>query len=286
MEKMQTETTDYVLGHTDEELMRLEKQGQFLQGLTKDLLIRAGLVPGMKVLDFGSGTGDVSLLASDIVGPTGEVIALERAFEAIEHARFRMESHNIKNIRFIHGDETIIPEIMNGQQFDAIIGRLVLLHQRDPMETLCKLINYLRPAGIVAFHEIDMCAGYWASAKLPLYDKIINLICDTFARGGMAIDIGSRFAGAFEKAGITESRIVRESQIEFGADSGAYDWISRVAHNLHPAMIKMGMVSENEIDLASLGNQLRDEAVAANASFVPIYFAAAFGRKAILPGMN
>lgn len=43
----------------------------------RQALLRAGLAPGMTVLDVGTGTGVVAELAHGLVGPTGRVIALD-----------------------------------------------------------------------------------------------------------------------------------------------------------------------------------------------------------------
>lgn len=43
-------------------------------------LLRAGLKPGMSVLDVGCGTGVIAALAAQIVGPTGQICALDPSF--------------------------------------------------------------------------------------------------------------------------------------------------------------------------------------------------------------
>jgi hypothetical protein len=61
----------YVLGHSDQELARLNEQHRIVEPITRRFFLEAGLAPGMRVLDVGSGAGDVSFLASDLVGDTG-----------------------------------------------------------------------------------------------------------------------------------------------------------------------------------------------------------------------
>jgi hypothetical protein len=61
---------DYPLGDSSAELARLERQAAFFGDLTEDLLRRAGIVQGMRVLDIGCDAGDVSLLTARLVGPT------------------------------------------------------------------------------------------------------------------------------------------------------------------------------------------------------------------------
>jgi 2-polyprenyl-3-methyl-5-hydroxy-6-metoxy-1,4-benzoquinol methylase len=60
----------YILGHAETERRRLREQASFMNELTHRFLVDAGLRPGMRVLDVGSGFGDVSLLAASWSAPT------------------------------------------------------------------------------------------------------------------------------------------------------------------------------------------------------------------------
>jgi ubiquinone/menaquinone biosynthesis C-methylase UbiE len=176
MVSVQQVKKEYCLGNSEDALLMLEKQGQFFSGLTRDLLVRAGIGPGMRVLDFGSGAGDVSILASELVGSKGEVVAIERDSNAIEHARLRIQNRKIHNIRFVQGDESVLIEIMGEKRLDALVGRNVLCHQPDPMTTFCDLVNFVRPGGIVAFHDMDPMDKFWPIPSLPLFESSFNLL--------------------------------------------------------------------------------------------------------------
>ena len=69
----------YLMGHTTTETERLIRQSRFLNPATRHLLTEAGITAGMRVLDLGSGGGDVALMAADVVGPTGQVLGVDRA---------------------------------------------------------------------------------------------------------------------------------------------------------------------------------------------------------------
>jgi 2-polyprenyl-3-methyl-5-hydroxy-6-metoxy-1,4-benzoquinol methylase len=57
-----SEPYDYPLGYSVLEACRLAERGALLEPFTEDVFRRAGLGPGMQVLDIGCGVGDVSLL--------------------------------------------------------------------------------------------------------------------------------------------------------------------------------------------------------------------------------
>jgi ubiquinone/menaquinone biosynthesis C-methylase UbiE len=79
----------YVLGHAARELDRLDLQGILYRDVTRRAFHRAGLGPGMRVLDLGSGSGDVTLLASEVVGPSGRVVGVDREVGTVKAARAR-----------------------------------------------------------------------------------------------------------------------------------------------------------------------------------------------------
>jgi ubiquinone/menaquinone biosynthesis C-methylase UbiE len=69
----------YALGHSEEELERLRVQSRFVEPVTRQFFQEAGITAGMRVLDVGSGAGDVAFLTADLVGETGEVIGTDKA---------------------------------------------------------------------------------------------------------------------------------------------------------------------------------------------------------------
>lgn len=276
---MSTHTHAYVLGHADHELQRLERQGHFLHALTEEVLTRAGIGAGMRVLDFGAGAGDVSLVLARLVGPSGTVIAVDRAEEAVVRARSRFAALAVDNIEVHVGDEATAAALAGGG-YDAVAGRLVLLHQRDPVATIERLARCLRPGGIVAFHEIEIDAGCWASPPLPLLARTFDWISGTFVRGGMPRDISAHLARGFASAGLVDVRLMREGRIETGPDSGAYEFLTRTLRTLLPIAQRLGLATAEEVDIDTLEERLRREAVEANARFVPAFFSVAWARRA------
>src|SRR5262245_16623225 len=71
------ETDTYILGRTERETRRLILQHQVYGAITRRFFQAAGIGAGMKVLDLGSGAGDVAMLAADLVGPGGKVVGVD-----------------------------------------------------------------------------------------------------------------------------------------------------------------------------------------------------------------
>src|SRR5579864_8700808 len=121
--------SDYVLGESVHEYERLTLQSRLLRPYTEKFFRSAGLGPGMRVLDIGSGMGDVALLAADIVGPGGHVLGIDRDAAALDNARRRTVEQGCSS--WVSFQPANLDEFKTGDQFDALVGRYILLHQSD-----------------------------------------------------------------------------------------------------------------------------------------------------------
>src|SRR5450432_1716672 len=124
---------EYLLGNSDGEHERLMRQAARLVPISETFFREAGIVTGQRVLDIGSGVGDVSMLLARLVGPTGTVVGVERDAKSIERARGRAATANLKNVSFAQSD---VADFAGGTDFDAVIGRFVLQFLPDPAATL------------------------------------------------------------------------------------------------------------------------------------------------------
>lgn len=130
METRSGQQSFYALGHSEQELQRLSRQGHALGPFTRQLFEEAGISRGMRVLDVGCGSGDVAFLAADLVGPSGQVVGVDRERRAVDWASARAHSQSMRNVNFVEGDPA---EMEFDRQFDAIVGRLVLMYYPDPL---------------------------------------------------------------------------------------------------------------------------------------------------------
>jgi ubiquinone/menaquinone biosynthesis C-methylase UbiE len=135
----------YVLSRSQEERQRLLLQDELLSSMTRSLFQRAGLREGSRVLDVGSGVGGVALLASTIVGTSGSVVGVEIDAESAAMAVDRCAVAGVSNVTFLVDD--VATATLPGP-FDAVVGRLILMHLRDPIAILARSRGMLRPNGL------------------------------------------------------------------------------------------------------------------------------------------
>src|SRR5215475_1260054 len=108
-------SAEYPLGHTDAEHERLIRQAKQVAPITERFFREAGIRPGQRALDLGSGVGDVAMLVARMVGPSGEVVAIERDPKSIGKARARVTEAGFHNVSF---NESDVGEITDEKPFD------------------------------------------------------------------------------------------------------------------------------------------------------------------------
>jgi SAM-dependent methyltransferase len=208
----------YVLGHSNQELDRLAAQARIVDPITRRLFRDAGLVPGMRVLDVGSGAGDVAFLAADLVGESGEVVGVDRSSTALQVARARADARSCRNVFFRVGDPA---QMTFDQPFDAGIGRYVLMFQYDPAAMLRKLASHVRPGGLLVFHESDL-DGVRSFPSSPIYDSCCRWIIETLRLLGAETQMGINLHSVFVSAGLPAPSLRLEAVIGGGANSLDY----------------------------------------------------------------
>jgi len=246
----------YVLGHTDAELKRLATQARLIDPITKRFLVSAGIKKGMRILDVGSGAGDVAILLAGLVGPKGEIVGTDPARTAIGAAEKRARASSLGNITFRHGD----PAAMTfDKPFDAVVGRYVLQFISDPSAAIARLSSHLHPGGVMFFHELDW-AGARSSPTAPTYDRVCGWIMRTIEGGGAQIRLGTHLASVFKRAGLSEPTLRLESVIGSGpAAIDAIHLVTDLVATQLPNMERMGVVKASEVALHSLTERILAE---------------------------
>ena len=256
-------TPEYSLGSTDAEHERLIWQASRLAPVTERLFREAGIGQGQRVLDLGSGVGDVAMLLAGLVGPSGEVVGVERDTRSVARATARAAEAGLRNVSFTQSD---VCQIASDQPFDAAVGRFILEFVPDPLATLRCASELVRPGGVLAFHEPCYAPFLALSAHLPLWSATVSLIHQSLLRLGAHTEIGLDLHRIFLEAGLP--RPTMHMEILLGSDPDFTRWIHDLLRSLRSQIQRQNLSLEPLGDFATLPERLQAE-VAASKIVVP-----------------
>lgn len=249
---LRTDRSEYILANREQEQHRLESQAELFDPLTERVFNAAGLRPGMRVLDLGSGAGDVAMLAARLVGPDGSVIGVERDPAAVASATARVERAGPSNVRFLEGDAQTLQGL--ARDFDAIVGRLVLVHLPDPVAALARVNELLRPGGLICFQEADL-AYDWAAPMTPLWTQVRAWFLEALGRAHLPARLGLSLYASFIAAGLPAPELRLECAVTGGAKSATWGW-ANVVIGVLPLMERLGVTTAAELQPATLAERL------------------------------
>jgi len=266
----------YVMGHTDHERRRLALQAAILNPLTDGFLRRAGISAGMHVLELGCGIGEVSLIAGRLVGPHGSLHGVDFDPAALEIARGRVRSAGQDHVVFENVD---VYEHKPERLYDAVIGRLILVHTPDVPGLLQKVLSLLQPGGVAAFQDADFSYLHRGYPEMPLMARCGNLIVEFISRAMPRPNIGAQLFKLMHDAGFQPPVCRAECVMDGGPHSPMYEWFAETIRSMLPRMEAAGITTAAEVDVDTLADRLRAEALeTGGAAFSPLLIGA-FARK-------
>jgi len=266
-----------VFGYTNAEHKRLIRQAARIAPVTERLFRDAGIDRGQRVLDLGSGVGDVAMLAARIVGPSGEVVGIERDGRSVARAKARVAEAGLHNVSFTHTD---VNEIAYDKPFDAAVGRFILMFLPDPVSVLRSVVRLVRPGGVVAFQEPSWTVMLALGARLSLWFRARQLIHEILLRSGANPEMGLALYPFFQEVGLPAPKMHLEMPL--GNDAEFIGLTSDLLCSLRP-LADQHKVSLKELgDLDTLPDRICAEVAAANTVASLIAIVGAWSRKPMM----
>ena len=179
---------DYVLGTHEEEISRLGLQHRIWRPVALDCWQEAGITVGSRVLDLGAGPGYAATDLAEIVGSTGEVVAVERSRNFLRGMEERCRTRTLTNVRF-HELDLMTDSLPRGP-YDFSWCRWVASFVTDPELLIRKLAGVMPPGSVALFHEYGHYLSWRFVPRLPNQERLAREVEASWAAAGGKADVG------------------------------------------------------------------------------------------------
>jgi SAM-dependent methyltransferase len=191
--------TDYVLGTHDEEVARLGLQHRVWRPVASDCWRRAGITTGSRVLDVGAGPGYATIDLAEIVGPTGEVHAIERSARFLEVARCRCAERGLSQVRFREAD--VVEEEIGPLNVDFAWCRWVASFVSSPARLIANIGGAVRAGGVAMFHEYSHYETFQFAPRRPALEEFSEKVMTSWRAAGGLPNVGVELPALLHDAG-------------------------------------------------------------------------------------
>lgn len=131
-------------------LMSLEFRLRDMLRPPEQVLREAGVKPGMTVVDFGCGPGGFSVAAARLVGPAGQVYAVDINPLALASVQRSAERRDMQNIRTMHGGTL---DEVPGSSADIVLLYDILHDFPHPAPVMQGIHRVLKPGGLLSVSD-------------------------------------------------------------------------------------------------------------------------------------
>lgn len=189
-------TPDYTMGY-GEEVLETELRATAENSAA---FLLPHLTPGLRLLDFGCGSGSISVGLAEAVAP-GEMYGVDMAEGQIELARSIAASQGHDNAVFHVGDVTHLE--FEDSFFDVAYCSNVLMHVPDTAAVLSEIKRVLKPGGILACREL-ICESCFVHPDFAVRRRAWEVFEDLVRADDGHPQMGKDMKGHIKEAGFVD----------------------------------------------------------------------------------
>jgi ubiquinone/menaquinone biosynthesis C-methylase UbiE len=192
--------SEYTLALSEAEIGRYQMMARHAVTQEGSQLAVAGVVAGATVADVGCGPAAMSIELARLVGPSGQVIAVERDKQALAAAAILIQRSRAGNVSLQEGEATATG--LEPGSVDVAMLRLVLAHNGGHEQAIVDhLATLIRPGGSVYLVDGDQTGGRILDLD-PDLDDLMTRYVEFHRRRGNDPAIGLRLAQLLAAAGL------------------------------------------------------------------------------------
>jgi ubiquinone/menaquinone biosynthesis C-methylase UbiE len=243
----QPASDEYVLGTGEQESDRLGLQHRLWAASAHNLWERAGLVPGLSVLDVGCGPGHATMDLAEIVGPRGRVVAVDESPLFLKHLHDKAQGRRLNNVERVLGDAQQLPQLLpeHTGSFDMAYARWVLCFVPNPEAVIAGIASMLKSGGRFAIQDYFNYEAMTLAPRSEPFSRAVRAIAQSWRDRGGDPDIVARVPSMLRAHGLELSDI-RVNQRVARPKSSIWAWPDAFWSSYIPRLVVMGYLTESD----------------------------------------
>lgn len=238
-------TPEYVLGTGSGEAARLGLQHRLWSAAAHTLWERAGIKPGMTVLDVGCGPGHATMDLAQIVGETGRVIAIDESPGFLKQLNDEAKARCFVHIDRVLGDAQDLDIAIPGvdKLVDLAYVRWVFCFLAHPEDVVKGLARLVKPGGKVVIQDYFNYESMTLAPRREVFSKIIRAVAASWRSTGGDPDIMGRLPGMLRRNGFEVTYLGVNQRVARPTDT-IWAWPDSFWHSFVPRLAQLGFITE------------------------------------------
>jgi SAM-dependent methyltransferase len=192
----------------------------------------------------------------------------------LARARARAAAARATNVRFVESELT---EPGIDGDFDAIVGRFILMFLPDPITMLRSLARHLRPGGVMVFQEPSWDAFFSQTKHLPLRRGCGELLCEAFRKTGANPNMEITLFHGLSQGGFEAPQL--RVEVPMANDLQGRLWVCELLETVRPRLQQLGIARDALGDFGTLAERLEAELASARSYGPLVGLVGAWARK-------
>jgi ubiquinone/menaquinone biosynthesis C-methylase UbiE len=235
--------SDYVFQRVEDqrELERLRMIERVFDPASRRRLLAAGLQTGWRCLEVGPGAGSIMTWMSEVVGPTGQVVAVDLDPKFLSGAER-------PNVTLLQAD--IRTAQLPPQSFDVVHVRYVLIHLPDYETALGRMFSSLKSGGWLVLEEPDFSASRGITGNgqgLVSFRKVNQAIEQMYTGLKMDYALGRKLPALMQRRGLQRLTVENDAPLCAGG-SGMATVMKMSAEQLREKYLATGVVDQSDLE--------------------------------------
>jgi len=211
---------------------------------TLELFQRAGLRPGMRCVDLGCGSGDVTLDLAALAGPAGAAVGIDTDQAKLELAQEAARERGLANVAFEAAD---VSQWTAPGGYDFVYCRFLLQHLARPVGLLRRMWDAVLPGGVLAVEDADL-EGLFCDPDNDGFSFYRRMYAEVLACHGGDPGCARRLLRYFRESGIPDPAMRLLQGVSTGGDAKVMPLITLEA--IADSIVSAGLATAAEVTAA------------------------------------